>query len=260
MSEHWYSRKGDPAYYSLTKDGRETPTTLRHARQYGYVPSVTTVLGILDKPALTTWKCKEAIKAALWNRDRMDYETEDSFVELCLTESGKIAKDAADIGSQIHDAIEKSFKGEPFDHQWRQHVNAVDRELSKLFPHVDDWVSEKSFGHPIGFGGKVDLHSPSTGIVVDYKTKSGALDDGKRLAYDQVNQLSAYRLGLELPRENVCANIFVSRDVPGAVASHVWTREQVDEGEDIFLISLALWKAIKKYESGWSDEANRSQQ
>ena len=48
-------------------------------------------------------------------------------------------------------------------------------ELRRLFPDVDDWRAEDSFGHESGFGGKVDLHSPSTGIVVDYKGKDAGL-------------------------------------------------------------------------------------
>ena len=124
-------------------------------------------------------------------------------------------------------------------------------QLIEAFPGVDDWIAEASFAHPSGYGGKVDLHSPSTGIVVDWKGKDGDFSDGKKLAYDQHWQLAAYQDGLRLPR-NVCANGFVSRTHPGAVRIHVWTRDEVEQGSQVFLQALALWKAIKGFDPSFS--------
>jgi hypothetical protein len=127
-------------------------------------------------------------------------------------------------------------------------VAAVRIRLDELFPGVTDWIAEKSFAHDDGYGGKVDLHSPSTGIVVDYKGKDGDFSDGKKLAYDQHWQLGGYRRGLSLPRGNVAANLFVSRTHPGKVAHHVWTAKDVDDGEDVFLAALSLWKRLRNYD------------
>lgn len=108
-------------------------------------------------------------------------------------------------------------------------------------------MPEASFASGMGYGGKVDLHSPSAGIVVDFKGKDGDFSDGKKLAYDQHWQLAAYHYGLRLP-SNVCANLFVSRTHPGKVASHVWSAADVAEGWEVFEASLRLWKAIKRYD------------
>lgn len=255
---HWYDRQANSRYTIVGTNGVERSTTLRDARKHGYLPSVTTILGVIDKPNLVDWKVKQAILSSL-TLDRYDNESDDDYISRILADSKQQAIDAADEGSRIHDAIECAFKGKPFPAEYRQHVNAVDRELNRLFPHVDDWISEKSFAHHYGFAGRVDLHSPSTGIVVDYKTKNGDFSDGKKLAYDQNIQLGGYRRGLELPDGNVSANIFVSRDVPGAVASHVWSREDVNSGENIFLACLHLWQLIKNYSGAWDVEANHSQ-
>jgi hypothetical protein len=127
------------------------------------------------------------------------------------------------------------------------------QRLADLFPGVTDWVAEASFAHESGYGGKVDLHSPSTGIVCDYKGKDGDFSDGKRLAYDQHYQLAAYNRGLLLP-PNQCANIFFSRTHPGAVASHVWKQTDVDAGWSVFAATLELWKALKGFDSSFSRE------
>jgi hypothetical protein len=59
---HYYTEKAEPAHYEA-KDGK--PTTLREARKLDLVPSVTTIQGIVDKPALTYWLQKQAVKEAV---------------------------------------------------------------------------------------------------------------------------------------------------------------------------------------------------
>jgi hypothetical protein len=187
-----------------------------------------------------------------------------------MSDSKAEAISAANIGSEIHDACEKSFEYALHgDHPYYLHAHAFQLELARLFPDVTDWISEKSFAHPLGFGGKCDVHSPSTGIVVDIKSKPGDLTDGKRQHYDQNIQLAAYQVGLELvgyaemssdsdpddPLLNKrwphkftqCANIFVSRTHPGKVCSHVWDAQDVAYGWSVFEAALELWKRLSRY-------------
>lgn len=254
---HWYAQDGRPCYELPKRGGGTKAVTLRDARQLHLVPSVTTVLQVIDKPALVNWKVEQGIRAAMELR-QLEWESEDAYIERCVVESGRKARDAADLGGLIHDAIECSFKGNPYPEQFEPHVRAARAELERLFPGVTDWVAEESFSHEDGFGGRVDLYSPSTGIVPDWKTKDGDFTDGKRLAYDQHIQLGAYRRGLKLPRGAPAANIFVSRTHPGAVVSHLWKPSDVDHGENIFLAALRIWKLVKDYESGY--EADHRQQ
>lgn len=250
MGEHWYSTDGTPQYEQITAKGGLRATDLRDARKYGLVPSVTTVLGVLAKPALETWKVKQGILCAL-TLTRQPQESDDEYLARVLRDSGQQAKAAAEEGTRIHDACECAMKGQHYPHKYQPHVDAVREELERLFPDVNDWIAEASFGHVSGFGGKVDLHSPSTGIVVDYKGKDGDFSDGKKLAYDQHYQLAAYNRGLLLP-PNVCANIFVSRTHPGRVASHVWKQAEVDEGWQVFEAALSVWKRLRRFDSAFS--------
>lgn len=247
MAEHWYSRAGEPAYQQVTQKGGLRATDLRDARKLGLVPSVTTVLAVVAKPQLEKWKRDQSVMAAL-TLPRQDGETEETLLRRIYTDSEAQAKAAAEEGTRIHDAIEQYFKeGYPATGPYIAHVRATRAELSRLFPDVGDWVPEASFASGMGYGGKVDLHSPSAGIVVDFKGKDGDFSDGKKLAYDQHWQLAAYHYGLRLP-SNVCANLFVSRTHPGKVASHVWSAADVAEGWEVFEASLRLWKAIKRYD------------
>ena len=247
MAEHWYSRAGEPAYQQVTQKGGLRATDLRDARKLGLVPSVTTVLAVVAKPQLEKWKRDQSVMAAL-TLPRHDGETEDTLLRRIYTDSEAQAKAAAEEGTRIHDAIEQYFKeGYPATGPYIAHVRATRAELSRLFPDINDWVPEASFASGMGYGDKVDLHSPSAGIVVDFKGKDGDFSDGKKLAYDQHWQLAAYHYGLRLP-SNVCANLFVSRTHPGKVASHVWSAADVAEGWEVFEASLRLWKAIKRYD------------
>ena len=49
-SEHWYNKTGEAAYTIVGSNGKERNTNLRDARKHGYVPSVTTILGVAAKP------------------------------------------------------------------------------------------------------------------------------------------------------------------------------------------------------------------
>jgi hypothetical protein len=245
-SSHWYRQDGNPFYTISGANGVDRSVTLRDARKINAVPSVTTVLQIVAKPQLEAWKVRQGVMAAL-TLPRVDGEDDDALLARIEADGRAQAKSAAEEGTRIHDAIECHFKGQPVPEAYRQHVNGTVAKIAELFPDVNDWRAEDYFCHARGFGGKVDLHSPSTGIVIDYKGKDGDFSDKKKLAYDQHYQLAAYQTGLGLGL-NVCANIFVSRTHPGLVAEYVWTREQMQEGWDVFNAALQLWKAIKKYD------------
>ena len=65
-SNHWYTQDGEPQYtVPSKKDGSPRATTLRDARTMALVPSVTTVLNMAAKPALTAWLQQQVLYAAL---------------------------------------------------------------------------------------------------------------------------------------------------------------------------------------------------
>lgn len=245
-SGHWYRRDGSACHSVPAKDGTPRGINIRWDRGLNLVPSVTTVLQVISKPALEKWKQDQMILAAL-TLERLPEEPDSLFLKRLREDGFKSASDAAKEGTAVHDALEQYFKGEVYPAKYTEHCKGVDAEIKRLFPDVTDWAAEVGFAHPLGFGGRVDLHSPSIGCVVDFKGKEGDFTDGKTLAYDQHYQLAAYQMGLNLPKAEA-ANIFFSRTHPGVVKGHKWTLEKMETGRQIFLKALELWGLVKNYD------------
>lgn len=235
-SGHWYSRNGIPTYTIVGKNGKVRNTTLRDAREMNLVPSVTTILNVAAKPQLTQWLQKQVLLAAL-TLPKIDAESEDDYLARILEDSKEQGRAAADAGTDIHAAIEAFYRGEVWN-KHQEHVQACSKALDGHFGQ-QGWVAERSFGHELGYGGKVDLHCP--GIVVDVKTKEFT-DPSKVDGYeDHRMQLAAYRVGLALPKAR-CANIFVSRSVPGLCVIKEWTAEELDEAWEMYCHLLRFWQ------------------
>jgi hypothetical protein len=245
MGEHYYLKDGSPFYEVPTKTGGLRSVHIGDVRKALAVPSVTTVLNVIAKPALTEWMVNQGILAAL-TLPRIDGEAEAEWLKRVKLDGKQQAKDAADEGTRIHDALEASFKGGSFLTKYNPHVDAVRARLIELYPGVNDWVAEAYIPTHGGYGGKCDLHSPSTGITVDYKGKDGDFSDRKKLAYDQHWQLGPYQGALPIPKSEG-VNIFVSRTHPGKVAHHIWTPDEMEAGRRVFSAAHSLWIAMKGY-------------
>ncbi len=238
MAEHWYDRGGTPRYTVTAGNGFQRPTTLRDARKYNLVPSVTTVLNIAAKPGLMLWMQRQVLLAAL-TLPRVHDETEDAFIARILEDSKAQARAAADAGTDIHASIQGFYEGQSVAIKHREHVEACTRTITDAFGY-HGWIAERSFAHELGFGGKVDLHSPQ-GVVVDIKTKEFTEGD-KVEGYDEhLMQLAAYRVGLGIP-EARCANVFVSRSVPGLCKLIEWSSDDLSRGWKMFVQLLTYWQ------------------
>jgi hypothetical protein len=244
-STHWYDAKtGEPRYTIIGKNGKERPTTLRDAREHGYVPSVTTIMKQAAAPGLERWKINQTLLAAL-TLPRIDGEPEDAYLDRIIRDSGEQARKAADRGTQIHAAIQGHFEGQSVSEQWWPYVKGAKETLEKEFVS-HNWICEQSFAHPLGFGGKSDLWS--MGVVGDIKTKEFDAVDDKKLAWDDhAIQLAAYREGLRMPIA-MCFNLFVSVNNPGLCHIHIWSEDEIQRGWKMFRSLLAFWKAKNRIE------------
>jgi hypothetical protein len=113
-SQHWYTRKGEPAYTVKSKDGTNRPATLRDARKMGLVPSVTTIIKCASAPALERWKRDQMMQAAL-TLPRLDGEAEAAWISRVWTDSGETSRKAAERGTAIHAAIQGAYEGHDLD-------------------------------------------------------------------------------------------------------------------------------------------------
>jgi hypothetical protein len=248
-SGHYYRRDGTPCYEVPNKTGGMRGINLAWDKGLELVPSVTTILNIMTKPQLNIWRENQMMLEAL-TVPRIEGESDDAFCARIREGAFQQVDDAADMGTRVHDAIEAYYNWGSGDEELIPYVLGAVTEVKRLFPGVNDWIAERSFACSLGYGGKVDLHSPSTGIVVDFKGKDGDFSDGKKLAFDQYLQLAAYQFGLGFPFER-CANVFFSRTHPGVAKGHVWSVDKITEGWGIFYAALELWKKAKKYDSSF---------
>ena len=222
--------------------GGQRATTLRDARKLNLVPSVTTVLNVAAKPGLIQWIQKQVLLAAL-TLPRMHDEPEEDFINRIMEDSKEQGRAAADAGTDIHASIQGFYEGTVI-HRHQEHVQGCVNAIREHFGE-HGWISERAFAHELGFGGKCDLHVPAgeafDGIVADIKTKEFT-DPAKVDAYDEhLMQLSAYRVGLGAPKAR-CANVFVSRSVPGLVKVVEWSAEDLERGWQMFAALLNFWQ------------------
>ena len=202
-SGHWYQIDGKPAYTTIGKNGKERNTTVKDAREHGFLPSVTTIIGCAAKPGLDVWKQQQAILAAL-TLPRIDGETEEDWLSRVVSDSKQTAKQAAERGTLVHGVIEAFYDG-----VYMPEIPVYVREVEKIIiEHFGEqlWVPEKSFANN-GYGGKCDLIS-SAGFVIDFKTTEKDLD---KLDYyfEHQMQLAAYRSGFGMPSAR-CAIVYVN--------------------------------------------------
>jgi hypothetical protein len=238
-SGHWYTRDGVPMYTVEAKKGGQRNTTLRDARTMSLVPSVTTILNVAAKPALTLWLQQQVLLSALTLPKRPE-ESEKDYLDRIISDSKEQGKAAADAGTDIHASIQGFYEGQSTG----KHAEMVSACASAIENWVGarQWISERAFAHEAGFGGKCDLYcADDGGFVADIKTKEFT-DPDKIGGYDDhLMQLAAYRVGLGVPTAR-CANVFVSRNVPGLVVVKEWPLEQLDSGWQMFMHLLSFWQ------------------
>ena len=241
---HWYDRNGVPMYTVEAKKGGQRNTTLRDARAMNLVPSVTTVLNVAAKPALLAWMQQQVLLAALTLPRRPD-EPEKEYIDRIISDSKAQGRSAADEGPKIHASIQNYYEGGQITTH-KEQVVGCQNEIIKVFGE-QDWISERSFAHEAGFGGKSDLYTTNDdGIVLDVKTKEFT-DPKKIVAYDDnLMQLAAYRVGLGVPTARA-ANVYVSRSNPGLVVIKEWYQEDLSRGWEMFMHLLQFWQIKNKH-------------
>jgi len=250
-SVHWYRQDGGPQYTVKAKDGSDRPTTLRDARKMNLVPSVTTILKIAAKPGLEQWKLEQMLLSAL-TLPKAPNEPEKTYIARIVADSKETGKAAAEAGTRIHESIESWFSGVK-DVEHKETAIAFEQAISEHFKTDSNqqWLVERSFADPMGFGGKVDMYAgPSLtvplGIVIDTKSKDFGPDDKVDVYDEHLMQLAAYRYGLGVPFAR-CANVFVSRTHPGLVKVIEWTEHDLQNGWEMFQCLLKFWQLKNQF-------------
>jgi hypothetical protein len=240
------------------KDGDGTrTTTLRDARKLNLLPSVTTIIGILDKPQLTKWKMREAAKAAIAIPGPQGEEPLERFADRAIEHAMSQVGEAADLGTKIHNAIENLMRGsaeEPSE-EMRPFVKPVLEWMRTVGVKVTH--SEIVLVNAVhGFAGRVDaLFTWGDGFgkmgILDFKTKK--TKEGEKVeAYDEhLLQLAAYaatHYGAGQLQHVVAANLFISSTEPGRLEVVKHDKEKMVAAYEAFTQMCAIWRFRKGYD------------
>jgi hypothetical protein len=235
---HWYNRDGEPCYEINGKK-----TTLREARKLKLYPSVTTIIGMAAKPGLEAWKTDQTILACL-TMPKIEGESEQDYIKRLKEDAKSQAKVAADKGTEIHGYIERGFRGGQVDDYGWKYVASVNNTLLNSECGVRTWSTEKSFASPLGYGGKVDLHSDK--YLIDFKGTDKPMDSLK--TWDEhAMQLAAYDIGLSTKGiigfvQRKCGICYIHRDT--AESRLIWIDEkELEKGWRCFIALLDYWYA-----------------
>jgi hypothetical protein len=155
------------------------------------VPSVTTILQNLSKPALVNWAAKAVAEYAVENILVWEKLSAQAAIDLLKREPLRSSREKMDIGSAVHAAIEAHSGGEPtIDPALLPYVSAA---ILFLEEHVSIvWRSEATiFNRTYQYAGTCDL-------IAELKDGNTAIIDWKsgRAIYPEVAlQLSGYANG-----------------------------------------------------------------
>lgn len=177
----------------------------------GYsVPRVTSIVGQLDKPALTYWAAGCAVDYITQNLPTMSLPAKQylgellSLCENARKEFRKVSKVAADIGTQVHEAVKIYL-----DTEIEPHPND-DRVIAGFLAflewkdqhHLEVLRTEQTL-YGVGYAGTTDLIAlvDSVPYLLDFKTSKQPRDN--KPYYEWRLQLAAYREawndGLSIP-------------------------------------------------------------
>lgn len=248
---HFYTITGEPMYeVPMAKGNGMRPTTLRDARKLNLVPSVTTIIRCAAAPGLQRWRELQVLHAAL-TLPRDPAWSEEQFLDAIMADSQEQARKAAERGVAVHAAIQGGYEGKiPFE-EFIAHWNGTHKTVNSWA--VEQWDAEKSFSHPLGFGGKSDLSSPR-GFVLDFKTKEFTAENLPKAYDEHALQLAAYRVGLGIPTAR-CAIVFVSVTVPGLAHLVEISAEELDKGWRCFKALLDYWQSKNNYRPSFEKKA-----
>lgn len=222
-SSHWYTFEGKPNHFvpNKSKPGTQRPATVRDAKDLMLMPSVSGMIGMIEKYSLTQWKIRESIKLAVsMMAGTMGAGlTPDTFADKVMKEP---LSDAGTWGTDLHGDLETWMKGEVvvpsprlpmvqgFQHWARRH------KFTPLFYNGHSMVEYSFCNVEGGYAGTYDfkgwvsksetpcqcgceiwgaLQTEPVYVLADYKTQATKIGQPVRFYTEWGPQLAAYDHG-----------------------------------------------------------------
>jgi len=173
---------------ALARNVRGKGRHYEHPASTELLPSVTNVIGILDKPALPRWAAKMVAEQAWSLRSSISGLGKDEAIDILKSSPWRSSTRSAKRGTSIHEYLEAAMNGHDLpdlEGQALDYQPAADALLHWFHEHHVDLVASEVtvFGH--GYAGTFDAHlrwhyadDQWEDWLVDYKTgNSGPYDE-----------------------------------------------------------------------------------
>ena len=197
------------------------------------VPSVTTALGELNKPALIGWANKMGLKGIDIN---------------------KFKDHTADIGVLTHDMIICSLQG--FDPDFSEYTPEQVESAIECFKKFEDWQKRNPVQSILAehalvseryqYGGQIDLYAicGKELVLADFKTSATGIFP------EMIYQVAAYRQLLDEHGYGITKALILrlGRGTAEGADEKILTSKEMDHGFEIFMHTLAIYK-LKQQEN-----------
>ena len=277
-SQHWYDTHGNACHTIVGKNGKVRNSRITDAREHGWYPSVSGILGVMSKPELDRWKFRQITDACYdytqlavnapqswWGLDK------DVYASRRVDEAFKQVDQAADAGTLIHHGIEMALKGLEYNEDQLVYLSECKESypLKTFVEPVLKWMGEnigevedaelRLVNHQEGYAGTTDIkYSGSNKLgILDFKTRR------KPQAYEtDVLQMAAYFAAawgdpsrnmhvsgdLRYPMQYRACNLIISTTEPGQIEPIWYDGKQLEEAYEVFLSLCKVWRWKKKYD------------
>jgi len=222
----------------------------RHLHSFNGIPlhGVTTVLGVISKPALIGWASGQAVEYVKghWKVGKAysKEERDDILAEAKGAHSRK-KDNGADVGTRTHEAVELYTKS-------GQEYQGGDEQISPMFLRFKEWAesvgakfleSEKNvWSEELWIGGILDFI-----VEIDGKVYIGDLKTSSAIYKEHFLQMGAYHLCLEeMGYDKIDGYIVVCIDKSGKLQTAM--REDTEQFKEGFRHALGLHKTLKNIE------------
>jgi len=245
-SGHWYTAEGESAHVVIGKNGNERNTTVADARKMGLYPSVTSILGIMDKPQLTNWKIEQAIMSSL-TLPKEENETLEEYAKRVVKDSRESTKKAAEHGSLMHECMEDILLGRAV---------STDETLAPYIKTFKEWAEknvEKTYWCEkalvgAGYAGRCDAYVKLKGIgdaIIDLKNRK-VNPRYEPFFETDVAQLWAYRSASENPK-CYCVSVVLASNDASKLITKTWDDDELYQAGIAFCAMQKVWAWVKNY-------------
>lgn len=166
-----------------------------HPKTGEQVPSVTTILGVVNKPALPRWAAKMTAEYAVANRKTWESLDDRAATELLKGSPWRSMNDAADKGTSIHGIAEKLLRGERIEYvqPGTEHACQSVAEFITAVQPKPVGIEVTVWSHKHKYAGTLDLLAMIDDELwlIDWKSSKGVYADFAL-------QLAAYAMADEI--------------------------------------------------------------